>query len=252
MIPDDLVFNTIAMKLLKEAEENSFQNTTSSTMTLLPTIKGKHLSNTESEASSLAIIISSICGTIAILTITIAVAWVKYLRWRRSRSTESKLWSDSHITLNEAHENNPRGSNEAVFACQNDQSTQDSNQSLQVCQENPYLPMSERAALRDKTLLEEKNTSSYVQMTRSETGDLDDENQALRDGMTKGEIDQIPQSTDVSHYEEFASNRVAETVEPCQHMIEVHIGNVSNDFPVQSSVENTIVNNGHTNCNTTI
>ena len=37
-----------------------------------------------------------------------------------------------------------------------------------------------------------------------------------------------------------------------QQMIEVHIGKVGNDFPEQSSVENTIVNNEHTNCNTTI
>ena len=245
MIPDDSVFNTKAMKLLQEAKVDSLQNTLSSTMSVLPTNTGKNLSNTEDDEPNLAIIITSICGTIAILIIAIAVACIKYDRRNRKRSTESKLSFDINIPLNEAHENSPKVRNETVPACPNDQSTHDSNQSLEVSRENPYLRMNERPALREKKLLEGKDTSSYVQMKRCQIGDLDDPYQSVGDWMTEGEIEEIP-------HEEFSSSHVTKTGKSCPQLIEVHSGNVGDNVPLQSSVESDIVNNDHTCCNTTI
>ena len=141
---------------------------------------------------TLAIVISSICGTIAILTTTIAVAVVKYDRWKRNIVTESTLSPDNLIPLNEINtlsvaeyqeiedvDNNPQGSSRNADIWPNNQSTEDFYQSLHVCRENPYLRINERPALQDENVLEETNTSNYEQMRRSQIGDHDDAYQKL-------------------------------------------------------------------------
>ena len=236
------------MEILLKAREDSLQSTVSSPISVLPTDGGKLVSKTDGHEPTLAIIISSICGTIAILTIAFAVACVKYNRGKRNRFTESKLSSDTHKPQNETHKNNTRGTNETDTACQNNQSTQYSYQSSQVCRENPYLQMNKRPAIQDKIMLEGKDTYSYVKMTRCQIGDLDDAYQSVGDWVTTVVIDQIHQSTD----EEFSTSPVAKTGEFFLQLIKVHSVNVGNDVPLQSNIESTNVNNDHIYCNTTI
>ena len=196
------------MVKFKEAKAGSFQNTTSSLTVTLPTNEGKGVPKTEGDEPTLVIIISSICGTMTILTIAIAVACVKYDRWKRSRATESTLSHENQIPLDETNtpetaeyedigdlDNNPQRSKQTATIRPINQSSQP-YQSLQVCRESPYLRINERPTRHDKTLEKETNITNYERMTRSQIGDHVDAYQALEDG-TGSEINEVHQYIDI-------------------------------------------------------
>ena len=140
----------------------------------------------------LVIIISSICGGITFLAIAIAVAYVKYGRWKRNRVTESNHAHDNNISLNETNSHdyeemgeeyeNIQGNNQREAIRQNRPSSQEPYQSLNVCDENSYLRINERPTIREDVPLEETNTSHYEQMRRSQIGNHEEAYQAWRDG----------------------------------------------------------------------
>ena len=160
-----------------------------------PVDEAKSVPNTEEDKPMFVIIISSVCGTITLLTIAIAIACVKYDRWNRSRVTESNHDHHNNVPLYEtnSHEydeigevdKNLQGNNTTDTIRQNFQSSRELYQSLNVCHENSYLRINERPTLRDDVLLEVTNLSHYEQMMRSQIGDNDDAYQALQD--VKGE-----------------------------------------------------------------
>ena len=261
VIPNVSVFSTVATtNILQGAKDTSIQNTTSSLTAALPRDEGNRVPKTDGDEPTFVSIISSVCGTITILTIVIAVACVKYDRWKRSRVIESKQSPDINIPMNENYnpeyeeigdvDNNPQGGNRTATTRPNNQSTREAYQSLQVCRESPYLRIDERPALNDQVFFEETNTNNYDQMARSQIGNQGDAYQSLGDGRTGGEINEVPQIIDISNYEQLSRHHIAE--ESYQELTNVHSVNSRNEVQLQPSVESNLCNNDPTYCNTTI
>ena len=229
-----------------------------SLISLSPENEAKSVDKTERDTPMLVIIISSICGTMTILTIVIAVAFVKYGRWKRSTSSESEQSPDTNIPMNENYnpeyeeigdvDNNPKGSNQTA----NNQSTREKYQSLQVCSASLYFQINERPTLHDEVSLEETNTSNYEQMRRSQIEDHADAYQALGNGTTDSEINEMPKSIDIYNHEDPLRSHIAENVVSRHHLMTGYSGNVRNDVQIQSSVQRTIDNKYPTYCNTAI
>ena len=192
----------------------------------------------QNSSQTLIIIISTISGTITILTISISLVCLKYLhvKWKNNNQTQSNKAHENQIPLEETNnteyqeigdvdERSPvRLNEEGVKTNQEPMLSRELYQSLQVADDNPYLRINENPVSTHTGKFSETQASNYEQIARSQLIEIEDSYQQLRnvspisEGGSADDATYLSPNTGPSDYEDLSARQTDNKEEPYEKL----------------------------------